>query len=113
MNVQTNWHQLIHTLFLCHPVVILYYYVYTAFYLRWFRQLNDHCGVRGEAYYLYKPKGRSRTVGLSGDEALCRLKEGLLSPQMAFVYHSYNHYFCPIGFEDSPNKAVDAYRFFS
>lgn len=81
-----------------------------VFYPRWFRQLNDHFGVRGEAYYLYKPKGKSRTVGLSGEEALHRLKKGLQNPQMAFIYHSYNHYFCPIGYEDSPSKAVDAYR---
>ena len=66
--------------------------------------------MRGEAYYLYKPKGKSRTVGLSGEEALHRLKKGLHNPQMAFIYHSYNHYFCPIGYDDSPNKAVDAYR---
>lgn len=81
-----------------------------VFYPRWFQQLNDHFGVRGEAYYLYKPKGKSRTVGLSGEEALHRLKKGLQNPQMAFIYHSYNHYFCPIGYDDSSNKAVDAYR---
>jgi len=78
--------------------------------MRWFRQLNGHYGVRGEAYYLYKPKGKSRTIGLSGEEALRRLKKGLHDPQTAFIYHSYNHYFCPIGYDDSPNKAVDAYR---
>ena len=78
--------------------------------MRWFRQLNNHFGVRGEAYYLYKPKGKSRTIGLSGEEALHRLKNGLHDPQMAFIYHSYNHYFCPIGYDDSPSKAVDAYR---
>ena len=83
-------------------------YVYVD--CRWFRQLNNHFGVRGEAYYLYKPKGKSRTIGLSGEEALHRLKNGLHDPQMAFIYHSYNHYFCPIGYDDSPSKAVDAYR---
>ena len=83
-------------------------YVYVD--CRWFRQLNNHFGVRGEAYYLYKPKGKSRTIGLSGEEALRRLKKGLHDPQMAFIYHSYNHYFCPIGYDDSPSKAVDAYR---
>ena len=67
--------------------------------------------MRGDAYYMYKPKGKSRTVGLTGNEALRRLKEGLQNPQMAFIYHSYNHYFCPIGYDDSPIKAVDAYRY--
>lgn len=78
--------------------------------MRWFKQLNNHFRVRGQAYYLYKPKGKCRTVGLTGKEALLRLKEGLHNPRMAFIYHSYNHYFCPIGYDDSPNKAVDAYR---
>lgn len=77
---------------------------------RWFRQLCDHFRVHGEAYFLYKPKGKSRTFGLSGDEALRQLKKGLHNPQMAFIYHCYNHYFCPIGYDDSPINAVDAYR---
>ncbi|KAL9965927.1 hypothetical protein ACROYT_G029794 [Oculina patagonica] len=78
--------------------------------MRWFRQLCEYFGVHGEAYFLYKPKGKSRTIGLSGEEALRQLKKGLHNPQMAFIYHCYNHYFCPIGYDDSPVKAVDAYR---
>jgi len=78
--------------------------------LRWFRQLCDHFRVHGEAYFLYKPKGKSRTFGLSGDDALRQLKKGLHNPHMTFIYHCYNHYFCPIGYDDSPVKAVDAYR---
>jgi len=77
---------------------------------RWFRQLCDHFRVHGEAYFLYKPKGKNRTFGLSGDEALRQLKKGLHNQQMAFIYHCYNHYFCPIGYDDSPIKTVDAYR---
>lgn len=78
--------------------------------MRWFKQLCNHFRVDGDAYILYKPKGKSRTIGLSGEEALRQLKKGLHNPQMAFIYHCYNHYFCPIGYEDSPIKAVDAYR---
>ncbi|XP_071488852.1 basic immunoglobulin-like variable motif-containing protein [Diadema antillarum] len=78
--------------------------------MRWFKQLNDHYGVRGRAYYQYKPHGRGRTVGRTSAEGLHLLKHGLQDPNMAFIYHCYNHYFCPIGFEDVPLKAVDAYR---
>ena len=42
--------------------------------------------------------------------ALERLKEGLKDPSMAFIYHCYNHYFCPIGFEEVPKRQEDAYR---
>ena len=77
---------------------------------RWFKQLCNHFGVDGDTYILYKPKGKSRTIGLSGEEALRQLKKGLHNPQMSFIYHCYNHYFCPIGYEDSPIKAADAYR---
>ena len=44
------------------------------------------------------------------ERALENLKEGLRNPSMAFIYHCYNHYFCPIGFEEVPKKATDAYR---
>ena len=66
--------------------------------------------MQGKAYYLYKPQGKGRTIGLSGEDALQLLKKGLHDPQMAFIYHCYNHYFCPIGYDDSPVKAADAYR---
>lgn len=78
--------------------------------MRWFKQLCNHFGVDGDTYILYKPKGKSRTIGLSGEEALRQLKKGLHNPQMSYIYHCYNHYFCPIGYEDSPIKAADAYR---
>ena len=37
-------------------------------------------------------------------EALNKLKEGLQHPQKAYIYHCYNHYMCPVGFEDMPTK---------
>ncbi len=77
---------------------------------RWFQQLCGHFGVSGQSYYFYKPVGRRRTVGLQPGLALERLQEGLRDPSMAFIYHCYNHYFCPIGFEEVPKKATDAYR---
>ncbi|XP_072049330.1 basic immunoglobulin-like variable motif-containing protein [Amphiura filiformis] len=78
--------------------------------MRWFEQLNNHYGVRGKTYFLYKPHGSNRTLGRSSDEALQLLKKGLQDETKTFIYHCWNHYFCPIGYEDVPLKAADAYR---
>ena len=78
---------------------------------RWFKQLCSHHGVSGQAYYFYKPVGKGRTFGVRPERALESLKEGLHDPAMAFIYHCYNHYFCPIGFEEVPKNATDAYRY--
>lgn len=77
--------------------------------MRWFRRLNDHYGVKGRAYYLYKPKGRLQTRFMTDESAIENLKAGLVDEGMAFIYHCLNHYFCPIGFEDTPVKATEAY----
>ena len=77
---------------------------------RWFKRLCGHHGVSGQAYYFYKPVGKGRTFGIRPERALENLKEGLRNPSMAFIYHCYNHYFCPIGFEDVPKRATDAYK---
>ena len=78
--------------------------------IRWFKRLCDHYEVRGQVYYFYKPVGKGRTFGMKPDKALDALKDGLKTPSMAFIYHCYNHYFCPIGFEDVPKLATDAYK---
>lgn len=33
-----------------------------------------------------------------------------MSDNTAYIYHAYDHYFCPIGFEETPTKAVDCYK---
>ncbi|XP_062591646.1 basic immunoglobulin-like variable motif-containing protein isoform X1 [Saccostrea cucullata] len=76
---------------------------------RWFRVLNDHFKVRGRAYFMYKSHGKNKTYGTSPEEALGHLKKGLQDPSTAFIYHCQNHYFCPIGFEDTPVKCTEAY----
>ena len=76
----------------------------------WFQDLCCHYGVTGQAYYLYKPVGKARTFGVKPETALERLKGSLADPSMALIYHCYNHYFCPIGFEVTPKKATDAYK---
>ncbi|ELU15045.1 hypothetical protein CAPTEDRAFT_151702 [Capitella teleta] len=77
--------------------------------MRWFRQLNIHFKVRGRCHLVYKPQGRNRTVGVTGETALSYLKKGLQGNDRAFIYHCQNHYFCPIGYEDTPLVATQAY----
>ena len=69
----------------------------------------SHYGVSGKAYYFYKLHGRGRTCGLTPSVALERFKEGLRDDSMAFIYHCYNHYFCPIGYEEVAKKPEHAY----
>ncbi|XP_038050150.1 uncharacterized protein LOC119723518 [Patiria miniata] len=78
--------------------------------MRWFRKLNNHYGTRGKSYHMYKPVGKARTVGRTSEEALRLLKAGLHDAETTFIYHCWNHYFCPVGFEEVPKKAVDAFR---
>ena len=75
---------------------------------RWFQRLCAHFKVRGYFYTLYKPKGATRT-SISEKDALNLLKEGLQSCNTAFIYHCYNHYMCPIGFEVTPEYPELAY----
>lgn len=38
-----------------------------VFFSRWFRQINDHFHVKGCSYVLYKPHGKNKTAGESGE----------------------------------------------
>lgn len=108
------------------------------FFYRWFRQINDNFRVRGCSYILYKPHGKHKTAGETGEPtsyhnhlhvhsywdqteeitsriltaegALMKLTQGLKDESMAYIYHCQNHYFCPVGFEATPLKAAKAYR---
>jgi len=42
------------------------------------------------------------TKWVTNHSALNSLKQGLAGNDTAFIYHCLNHYFCPIGFEDTP-----------
>lgn len=78
---------------------------------RWFKQLCNHRGVVGKAYYFYKPVGKGKTFGVKPEQALAGLKDGLRDCRTAFIYHCWNHYFCPIGYEEVPRHCHDAYRY--
>jgi len=67
--------------------------------------------VRGRAQIVFKLKGnKNRTNGTSPEAALRRLKQGLFSGKKAYIYHCYNHYFCPIGFEEMPLKQEHCFK---
>ncbi|CAD5117993.1 DgyrCDS6734 [Dimorphilus gyrociliatus] len=77
--------------------------------MRWFRQLNDYYKVRGRCHFMYKPKGMNSTTGIDEVIGLQKLKEALKNPRCAIIYHCYNHYMCPIGYEDTPIESEKAY----
>jgi len=77
--------------------------------ISWFKKLNAHFGVSGSAYIFFKMCGKHKTSN-STEEALEELISGLQDDRKAFIYHCYNHYFCPIGFDLTPNNSSDAYR---
>ena len=54
--------------------------------------------------------GKNRTEGKSKEEAFSELKEGLKNKNKAYIYHCFNHYMCPIGFELAPLMGFDAYK---
>lgn len=64
--------------------------------------------MKGSASIYYKGCGKAKT-NINANEALDGLIKGLRSENQAFIYHCYNHYFCPIGFDLTPNATKDAY----
>lgn len=47
--------------------------------------------------------------GISSKQAVDDLKIGLNDSNKAFIYHCYNHYMCPIGYEETPQMPYEAY----
>ncbi len=58
--------------------------------------------MEGRASFFYKPVGANKTFGVTGDVARDRLLKQLRCRNSAFIYHCFNHYCCPIGFEREP-----------
>ena len=78
--------------------------------LLWFNLLNKFYGVKGSSRYYWKMHGRNRTLDIDSNKALQNLETDLKSESKAFIYHCYNHYFCPIGFEITSSQNTDAYK---
>ena len=79
--------------------------------IRWFNALCKHFGLRGSARIFYKPKGsKNITSEFTPKTALKALKSGLQNPNKAYIYHCFNHYMCPVGFEEMPEEKSDVYK---
>lgn len=77
----------------------------------WFKLLNAYFGIKnGRARVFWKMHGKNRTIGIEPDSALSSLKEGLLGEKQTFIYHCFNHYMVPIGFEETPTKSWESYK---
>lgn len=63
----------------------------------------------GRPSFFYKPVEPNRTFGVTSQLALERLRTLLKSKNHAFIYHCYNHYFCPVGFEREPPSQEHIY----
>ena len=77
--------------------------------INWFWKLNKIHNVRGWGKIMWKLHGNNKTEGMGSEEALLKLKEGLKDNKKSYIYHCYNHYMCPIGFESTPTKPHLAY----
>jgi hypothetical protein len=78
--------------------------------IAWFGLLCRNFKVKGKAKISWKLHGKSQTPGIDKEQALENLMEGLNDPKRAYIYHCYNHYMCPIGYERTPIKPMDAYK---
>ena len=76
----------------------------------WFNLLNRYFGTLGQARISFKLHGKSPTLGIDSETALKELEDGLQNDKKAYIYHCYNHYMCPIGFEATPTQQHDAYK---
>jgi hypothetical protein len=77
--------------------------------IRWFHALNRHFGLRGRAHILYKAHGHGKTTHLYPDNtaALVAVKAALRDPHCALIYHCYNHYMVPVGYQEIPHAQTD------
>ena len=55
------------------------------------------------SYFFYKTNSK-QSLHKTEQSAKKALVEGLNNPNMCFIYHAYDHYFCPVGYEFIPKK---------
>ena len=79
--------------------------------LKWFSTLCKHFGVKGSARIFYKPKGtKNITSEHTPKTAWKSLKAGLHNSNKAYIYHCYNHYMCPVGYEEMPVEKHNVFK---
>lgn len=76
----------------------------------WFGLLCRFYKVKGKAKIMWKLHGKGKTPAIDQEKAFEMLKDGLKGEEKAYIYHCWNHYMCPIGFEMTPTKPMDAYK---
>ena len=70
--------------------------------LKWYRLLCRIYGGSGRSYIFYKTNSE-RSHYQDELSAKRGLVEGLNSNgKTCFIYHAYDHYFCPVGYELTP-----------
>lgn len=53
--------------------------------------------------------GLGVTKNMNAKKARIELKKGLRSKTTAYIYHCYNHYMVPIGYEETSFDPTEAY----
>lgn len=71
--------------------------------LKWYRLLCRIYGGSGRCYYFYKTNSE-RSLHKNENSAKKGLVEGLSQGNTCFIYHAYDHYFCPVGYEFIPKE---------
>jgi hypothetical protein len=70
--------------------------------LKWYRLLCRIFGGSGRSYLFYKTNS-DRSVHKTEESAKKALIDGLnTNGKTCFIYHAYDHYFCPVGYEYVP-----------
>ncbi len=77
--------------------------------IQWFNLLTKYFKVSGTAQLLWKMHGKAITHDIDRHKALDLLTTGLKTTKKAYIYHCWNHYMCPVGFELTPIHPYDAY----
>ena len=72
--------------------------------LRWFHVLNKYFGVKGTSSTYLKFYGKNKM-----EQNVQKFEKDLRRDDIAFIYHCYNHYFCPIGYEITPEDPAFAF----
>lgn len=78
--------------------------------INWFNTINLSFNLKGQGRVVWKLHGKNRTEGVSKEEALKNLITGLKDKRKAYIYHCFNHYMCPVGFELASLMPSDAYK---
>lgn len=77
--------------------------------IKWFDKLNAHFNINGNASIFYKPVGKNKTFGMTSQIANKRIEILLHSKNVSFIYHCYNHYITPVGYEHEPIDCTKIY----